>query len=450
MRAESAAGAGDRVPAVARHEGGLGHHLHPGPRGGEGHLQSAGRRDREAEAGAGRGRRCAGPAVGRGARGPAVRGQQREGRGRHRLVRPAGAADAAGGDCGRRRPAAGRGPTGAGQTASRQWGADGDRDDGEVTLKEGVSQDRTVSVHDPEMRHGHKSSHRRFDGHKAAVVVDTASQLITAVDVLPGHAWDSLGALQLVAQSEVSAGVPVARVPGRPQRTHFPKEDFVIDLAEDTCTCPAGQVTRHQVPMATRTDRTGRTYKTTGVRFAGAVCDVCPARPRCVAARPGTGRTVRLHPQEGLLQQARALQHSPEFAQYRQLRVTAEHRLARLMQLGMRQARCLGRAKTKCQLYLAATVANLTLVTRHMGRAGDPHDDHPAAPAAANMGGDHGRRRHPLLPCLRAWLQASTLPLSLCPNRAFRPTFYGCVRGMAMWCCCSREVQRCEWDGSAA
>ena len=29
-----------------------------------------------------------------------------------------------------------------------------------------------MSVHDPEMRHGHKSSSRRFDGHKAAIVVD--------------------------------------------------------------------------------------------------------------------------------------------------------------------------------------------------------------------------------------------------------------------------------------
>ena len=38
-----------------------------------------------------------------------------------------------------------------------------------VGLKEGVSRDRIVSVHDPEMRHGHKSSSKRFDGHKASV-----------------------------------------------------------------------------------------------------------------------------------------------------------------------------------------------------------------------------------------------------------------------------------------
>ncbi len=52
-------------------------------------------------------------------------------------------------------------------------GDDDDNGDGGVSLKEGVSKDRMVSVHDPEMRHGHKSKSKRFDGHKAAVVVDT-------------------------------------------------------------------------------------------------------------------------------------------------------------------------------------------------------------------------------------------------------------------------------------
>ena len=70
-----------------------------------------------------------------------------------------------------------------------------------VRLKEGVSRDRMVSVHDPEMRHGHKSSSKRFDGHKASVAVDTDSQVITAVDVLPGNASDSVGALEMVERS---------------------------------------------------------------------------------------------------------------------------------------------------------------------------------------------------------------------------------------------------------
>ena len=91
---------------------------------------------------------------------------------------------------------------------------DVERAEGGMSLKDGVSRDRMMSVHDPEMRHGHKSSRRRFDGHKAAIVVDTGSQLITAVEVLPGNAPDNLGALDLVEASEANTGVPVAEAMG--------------------------------------------------------------------------------------------------------------------------------------------------------------------------------------------------------------------------------------------
>ena len=65
-----------------------------------------------------------------------------------------------------------------------------------------------------------------------------------------------------------------------------------------------------------------------------------------------------LHPNEALLQEARAFQESPAFAPDRKLRQVAEHRLARLKQLGMREERYVGRAKTLSQLLLAAMVAN--------------------------------------------------------------------------------------------
>ena len=51
--------------------------------------------------------------------------------------------------------------------------------------------------------------------------------------------------------------------------------------------------------------------------------------------------------------------------------MVVEHRLARLVQLGIRQARYFGQAKTRFQLYLAATVANLTLVAGKAGPMGD-------------------------------------------------------------------------------
>ncbi len=70
-------------------------------------------------------------------------------------------------------------------------------------------------------------------------------------------------------------------------------------------------------------------------RFDAAICDACPLRPSCMRARPGKGRLVMLHPQEALLQEARAFQQSDAFAPYRKLRQVAEHRLARLMPLSM-------------------------------------------------------------------------------------------------------------------
>ena len=277
---------------------------------------------------------------------------------------------------------------------------EGGGDDG-VSLRSGVSKDRMMSVHDPEMRHGHKSSSRRFDGHKAAIVVDTDSQLITAVEVLPGNAPDNLGALELVEQSETNAGLPVeeavgdaaygdgatrqtfsdagrklvARVPGRPNRKHFPKDDFVIDLAAGSCTCPAGQVTHIIVPAGQRTDGMGRVHHLRAFQFDGAVCRICPLRSQCIAAKGRKGRRVLIHPQEALLQQARALQQSAGYDEYRARRVVVEHRLARLVHLGIRQSRYFGRVKTKFQLYLAATVANLTLVAGKIGVPGSTGGD---------------------------------------------------------------------------
>lgn len=108
-------------------------------------------------------------------------------------------------------------------------------------------------------------------------------------------------------------------------------------------------------------------------RFDAAVCDACPLRAECVRARLGKGRLVMLHPHEAVLQEARAFQRSGSFAPYRKLRQAAEHRLARLMQLGVRQARYVGRTKTLFQLLMAASVANLTLVAIKTGFVQDRH-----------------------------------------------------------------------------
>jgi len=270
-----------------------------------------------------------------------------------------------------------------------------------VAIKQGVSRDRVISVHDPEMRHGHKSKTRRFNGHKMAVAVDTESQMITAVDVLPGNAPDNQDALELVRQSEKNAEaeveetiadnaygdgltrqdfadagcVLIARVPKHPRQAHLAKEDFTIDLQAMTCTCPGGQTTNKLIRRGKRKNRRGQVEERRAFQFDGTVCATCPLQASCVKGKSGKGRSVSLHPQEGLLQQARAFQQSEAYAPYRKLRQVAEHRLARLVQLGARKARYFGRRKTLFQLLMAATVANLHLIATKSAQAGNHEGD---------------------------------------------------------------------------
>ena len=70
-------------------------------------------------------------------------------------------------------------------------------------MRKGPAKDRIPSVHDPEQRHGRKSSGSCFTGYKGAVAVDVESQLVTAVEVLAGNAFDGDSAANLVAASSI-------------------------------------------------------------------------------------------------------------------------------------------------------------------------------------------------------------------------------------------------------
>jgi len=266
------------------------------------------------------------------------------------------------------------------------------REDGPA-IKHGVAKDRLLSVHDPEMRHGRKSASKRFDGHKAAVAVDTDAPIITAVTVLAGNAPDAEGALEVVEQTEANTDCEVelsmgdcaygsgetrqafaaagrtlvAKVPTPSNQGCFPKTAFVLDLETTSATCPAGQTTQDFKPSPAGGGQ---------FRFDAAVCAACPLRARCV--RGSGGRTVSVHPQERLLQEARALQASPAFAEYRRRRQMVEHRIARLVQLGIRQARDVGTPKVLFHLLMAAAVANLTYLAASATQ--------PAGPDSATLG----------------------------------------------------------------
>ena len=260
------------------------------------------------------------------------------------------------------------------------------------------------------------------------------------------------GALELVEASEANTGVPVqeamgdaaygdggtrqafadagrklvARVLGRPDRQRFPKDDFVIDLAAGSYTCPAGQVTHHIVPAGRRTDAAGRVHRLRAFQFDGSECMTCPLRSQCIPAKGRKGRWVLIHPQEALLQQARALQQSVAYDEYRGRRVVVEHRLARLVHLGIRQSRYFGRVKTRFQLYLAATVANLILVAAKVGLPGGTGGGcsvgNSLRTKAISSALDFvpARFAQILTPAL---LASASLLIYISPNKAFQPDF---------------------------
>jgi hypothetical protein len=255
---------------------------------------------------------------------------------------------------------------------------------GGCQIKSGTEKDRVVSVEDPEMRHGRKSASKRFNGHKAAVAVDMESQLIGAVEVLAGNAGDQEQALELVHQAErvmeaaveetvgdcAYGGGPTrrafaeeervltAKVPASTNGDCFPKREFAIDLEKQEERCPAGETTNDY--------RSAGEGKGGRFVFAVATCQACSLRSQCVRGKGP--RTIMIQAEEGLQQRARVHNQSATGRKSLRQRVVVEHRIARLVQLGIRQSRYFGRTKTCLQLVMAAMVANVSLVAGYCKR----------------------------------------------------------------------------------
>jgi hypothetical protein len=256
-------------------------------------------------------------------------------------------------------------------------------DDGVPRLYRGTRVGRIISTIDPEMRHGRKSQHQRFDGYKLSVAAtNTTEPLITAVDVAPASEQDGPQAKHLVdaqpaerrpermlgdtaygtgpvraemADRDVDVLAPVPEAPVAEGR--LAKRDFDIDLDGGTVICPAGQIAQ------VRTEPSGQRRAS----FAKAVCDACPLRERCVA--PGRGRrSILIAPDEELMIAARQALDDPATAEHlRRTRPRIERLLGLLAhRYGARKNRYIGRAKARLQAAWAAALVNLNPIARHL------------------------------------------------------------------------------------
>lgn len=253
-------------------------------------------------------------------------------------------------------------------------------DGGGPEIRRGTAPDRILSTTDPEMRHGHKSHSKGFEGYKASIVADTDSGVILSTDVRGGNVHDKEGAKSLVEEAaargdrdlgevlgdtaygdlatraeieELGAEV-VAKAPPGTRKGMFDRTDFKVDARRGEARCPAGERSVSRRPV--RGDDPGWLYV-----FSRKSCTPCPLRAQCTKSRDRS-RHLKITEKTEALWELRKQQRTKRFRHRYRKRVAVEHRLGRLVQLGIRQAKYFGSAKIGFQVALAATVANLGLV----------------------------------------------------------------------------------------
>ncbi|MFG1955335.1 transposase [Micromonospora sp. NPDC048830] len=87
--------------------------------------------------------------------------------------------------------------------------------DGTLRIARKVTPDRVISTVDPEARHGHKTSHRGFDGYKGHIAVDPDAEVITATAVTAGNVGDAEPVAGLIADlTDPTAATGTAAVYG--------------------------------------------------------------------------------------------------------------------------------------------------------------------------------------------------------------------------------------------
>ena len=258
-------------------------------------------------------------------------------------------------------------------------------DGGGPAIRRGTTKDRIVSTTDPEMRHGHKSHSKGFEGYKAAIVAETDSGVILATDVRAGNVHDREGAADLVVEAaerskqeieevlgdtaygdtetresiEALGAEVIAKAPPGTRKGMFDRRDFRVDPNRRVAYCPAGKRSSHS--KAIPGDDPGWRYT-----FSRKDCGPCPLRAKCTKSRVAA-RALQITEKTEALWRLRKQQRTKRFRKRYRKRVVVEHRIGHLVQLGVRQARYFGKAKTGFQIALAATVANLMLAAAASG-----------------------------------------------------------------------------------
>jgi transposase len=220
--------------------------------------------------------------------------------------------------------------------------------------REPGAQDRLINDLDADARVGMHQGH--FLGYLLDLAIDADSELITAINVLPGNGAEAADAITLIEQEEAAQGNdveglsidgagyngPVLREltdpeglnldvtvppPSPAPRTTFGPARFslnVLDTEHGEVTCPAGQTTRQRC----------HTRKGTGYRyqFKTSQCAGCPMRKECLTNPDSKrGRVVIKNDYETEYHQVHEKARTPEYKETRRTHPKIERKLSEVV-----------------------------------------------------------------------------------------------------------------------
>jgi transposase len=241
--------------------------------------------------------------------------------------------------------------------------------------------DKVLSVQDPDARQGKHGAF--FEGYVVDVAMDADSELITAVNVLPGNGNEVADAAVLLTQEEQAQGTDIAAlsidgigfrgpalrewqdpqglhldvfVPPTAETTlagYFPPRDFQVLVEAGQVRCPAGHCSLRR--KRTRYD-TGWEYQ-----FARPTCAACPLLEQCMPRLPrASGRHVIRNDYEAEYAAARQKAQTAEYTAVRRQHRHIERKLGELVRHHqLRWARYRGQARVQLQACVTAVVVNI-------------------------------------------------------------------------------------------
>lgn len=247
--------------------------------------------------------------------------------------------------------------------------------------------DKLVSLTDSDARNAKHGDY--FDGYLCDVSLDPDSELVCAINLLPGNGNEGADTVTLLQKEEAAQGNEIESVsidgigfrgptlraleddPEGPQvivytppqdwptcaPELFPAGDFTLNEAGDELRCPQGETARTRY----------RTKEGTGWRFEfrARQCRDCPLRDKCLKAGNTRPRRVTKNDYEAQYRRARERAQTDAYKQVRQVHPRIERKLGEMIRWHAgRHCRYRGRLRSMVQYLLTAFVVNAKRIVR--------------------------------------------------------------------------------------